>query len=137
MKYRNAKHTENGSIDCEINHPKHGWIPFTASPDDDEKHGRDLFEVITKDGNIAEYEPPVITDEQKWQSIRQQRDQKLSDTQWIMDRHSEQVAHGIQPTLTTTQIKAFAEYRQALRDLPQSVGNPDDVVWPENPLEGK
>ena len=27
----------------EINHPVHGWIPFTASPDDPEEHGRLLF----------------------------------------------------------------------------------------------
>ena len=134
MEYRNAQYTENGSIDCEINHPKHGWIPFTASPDDDEKHGRDLFETIKKDGNIEEYVAPVITDEQKWDEIRQQRDKKLSDTQWVMDRHSEQVAHGIKPTLTDNQIKDFADYRQALRDITE-YSTPDEVVWPDNPLE--
>ena len=27
-------------IDCEIEHPNFGWLPFTASPDDTEEHGR-------------------------------------------------------------------------------------------------
>lgn len=34
MDIRNAIHTQDGLIDCEVNHPVHGWIPFTASPDD-------------------------------------------------------------------------------------------------------
>ena len=70
----------------------------------------------------------------QWERIRSQRDQKLSDTQWIMDRHSEQVAHGIAPSLTDKQVKAFADYRQALRDITEAK-SADDVVWPENPLE--
>jgi hypothetical protein len=34
MEYRNAKRNENGSIDCEIDHPVYGWIPFTCDPAD-------------------------------------------------------------------------------------------------------
>lgn len=30
MNIRNAKYGESGSIDCEIDHPAYGWIPFTA-----------------------------------------------------------------------------------------------------------
>lgn len=33
MIVQNAKYTKHGSIDCEIDHPQHGWIPFTAAPD--------------------------------------------------------------------------------------------------------
>ena len=30
--YKNAKKiNEDGDIDCEINHPTHGWIPFTLN----------------------------------------------------------------------------------------------------------
>jgi hypothetical protein len=42
MKTRNPIHNENGTIDCEIEHPKYGWIPFTASVDDPEQHGKDI-----------------------------------------------------------------------------------------------
>lgn len=42
MNYRNSM-WNNGVIDCELLHPISGWIPFTASPYDVEKYGRDLF----------------------------------------------------------------------------------------------
>lgn len=42
MDYRNSK-WNNGVIDCEVLHPIAGWVPFTASPHDVEKYGRDLF----------------------------------------------------------------------------------------------
>ena len=34
MEYRNPKYNSNGTIDCEINHPEYGWIPFTAHLED-------------------------------------------------------------------------------------------------------
>jgi hypothetical protein len=34
MNYRNAQRLANGWIDCEIEHPSHGWIPFTCDPSD-------------------------------------------------------------------------------------------------------
>ena len=34
MNYRNAKHIANGLIDCEIEHPVYGWIPFTCDRND-------------------------------------------------------------------------------------------------------
>ena len=43
MYFRNAVFTADGSIDCEIEHPAFGWLPFTASENDSESHGRDIF----------------------------------------------------------------------------------------------
>lgn len=40
IEVRNAVYLEDGKIDCELNHPKYGWIPFTASPDDSQEIGR-------------------------------------------------------------------------------------------------
>lgn len=40
MEWRNARYNQHGTIDVEILLPEHGWIPFTASPDDPEEHGR-------------------------------------------------------------------------------------------------
>ncbi|MCD9550856.1 hypothetical protein GLP21_19775, partial [Photobacterium carnosum] len=28
----------------------------------------------------------------------------------------------------------FTAYRQALRDIPQTYDNPDDIVWPTKPI---
>ncbi len=43
MEFRNPAHNANGGIDCEINHPSFGWIPFTASPDDPSEAGREIY----------------------------------------------------------------------------------------------
>lgn len=42
MEIRNPTFTAEGLIDCEIEHPAFGWIPFTANPDDPELHGREI-----------------------------------------------------------------------------------------------
>jgi hypothetical protein len=34
MNYRNPVFTANNAIDCEIDHPTYGWIPFTCDPND-------------------------------------------------------------------------------------------------------
>ena len=35
MQIRNPIYTSFGCIDCEINHPVYGWIPYTAEIDGD------------------------------------------------------------------------------------------------------
>lgn len=59
MKIRNPKYTATGRIDCEINHPEFGWLPFTASPDDPEAHGREIF-VLAEAMGPAAYDPPEL-----------------------------------------------------------------------------
>jgi hypothetical protein len=34
MQWRNPTRNADGTIDIEINHPRYGWIPFTADPAD-------------------------------------------------------------------------------------------------------
>ena len=54
--------------------------------------------------------------------IREKRDKLLHDTDWIMYTDS--------PVDSETKAK-YAEYRQALRDIPQQDGFPFNVVYPE------
>lgn len=56
MQLRNPIFTASGAIDCEINHPTYGWIPFTASLDDVEEHGRAIFAAAQP--IAAPYVPP-------------------------------------------------------------------------------
>lgn len=53
MNIRNARHAAGGMIDCEYNHPKFGWVPFTANPNDVEQLGRDLYAAAVAAGGIA------------------------------------------------------------------------------------
>jgi hypothetical protein len=57
MQIRNPVYTATGAIDCEVAHPQLGWIPFTASPQDIEAHGRDIF-AAARQMRPAEYVAP-------------------------------------------------------------------------------
>ncbi|MEZ8338781.1 tail fiber assembly protein [Vibrio cyclitrophicus] len=59
-----------------------------------------------------------------WEQIRAERHSKLTETDFT------QVGDA---PITEEKKLAFAEYRQALRDLPQNFPDPNDVVWPEKP----
>ena len=54
MNIRRQTHAPAGRIDVEYEHPKFGWIPFTASPDDVEPLGRQLYAAAVAAGGIAE-----------------------------------------------------------------------------------
>jgi hypothetical protein len=43
MDIRNPVFTADNRIDCEIEHPHFGWIPFTADPNDVEAHGQKIY----------------------------------------------------------------------------------------------
>lgn len=64
MEYRNPVFTAWGTIECEVNHPRYGWTPFHATPDDGEEHGREIFKRVMAAGKIAPYvAPPPIESE--------------------------------------------------------------------------
>ena len=67
---------------------------------------------------------PSVRDDLAWKQVRAERDRRLSACDWT------QVADA---PLTATEKTAWADYRQALRDVPQTFDSPDDVVWPETP----
>lgn len=54
MEWRNPRYNHVGTIDCEVNVPGLGWVPFTASPDDVEEHGRALYAEILASGQQIE-----------------------------------------------------------------------------------
>lgn len=64
---------------------------------------------------------PNATDEQKWQQIRQWRNAELLATDWTQ----------LLDSIVDKEI--WAEYRQALRDLPAQGGKADDAVLPKKP----
>ena len=68
MQARNPTQTAGTAIDLEIEHPVYGWIPFTASPDDVEQLGRDLYQQAASGayGPIAPYvAPPILSPTQE------------------------------------------------------------------------
>lgn len=63
MKIRNSVYNTNGRIDCEIEHPALGWIPFTAAADDPDPQGLAIYEQVIAEGDISSAAPETITNE--------------------------------------------------------------------------
>lgn len=63
-------------------------------------------------------EPP------KEEAIRTQRDEFLKSTDWIVIKHVD---------IGKPVPQEWSEYRQALRDITEQVGFPDNVDWPTEP----
>jgi hypothetical protein len=133
MNYRNAKYiNEVGWIDCEIEHPDYGWIPYTLDPDDADMtiNNDELLMHMSANGDVASFVPPTQEelDAETAAAIRQERDMKLiAEVDPIAGNALRWAA------LTVEQQQAWADYRQALLDIPQQSGFPRDVVWPTKP----
>lgn len=73
---------------------------------------------------------PIIT-------IEMTRAEKLAETDWLVQRHQEQLLQSISTTLTSTQFTDLLNYKQQLRDLTNTYSKTtptDQVIWPTNPL---
>lgn len=133
MNYRNAKYVnDRGWIDCEIEHPKYGWIPYTLNPDDTDMtiNNNELLAAILEAGDAESYvAPPQIDDQIKQGAIiRAQRDRLLRE-------HVDPLAGNALrwAALDVDTQLSWASYRQALLDVPQQSGFPYKVIWPTKP----
>lgn len=65
----------------------------------------------------------VYSAEKHWSNIRSDRDFFLAETD-ILAAATDHPQHN-----------EILAYRQALRDIPETYATPQEVVWPQNPLE--
>jgi len=119
METRNPTYNHVGTIDCEINHPVYGWLPFTATPDDVEPLGREIFAATR--ASAGKYVAPPVNLDRLAASLRDERTALLSDSDWTQ-----------MPDAPVDQA-AWATYRQALRDVPQQAGFPKNILRPTAP----
>ena len=132
MKYRDAKMLENGWIDCEIEHPTHGWIPFTCAFSDT---GADfdvaaLHAEMLADPATAPYVPPTEAEILYEQTLeaRYYRSQLLTE---IVDPI---VTNPLRwDDLSQERKDEVSAYRRALLDITDQAGFPSNIVWPEVP----
>lgn len=132
MEYRNAKYLDGARIDCEINHPTYGWIPFTCDPTDTGAAFDvvALYDAMAADSATASYVPPTQAelDAKQAQIVRSTRDGILANE--VDPIVSNPLRWG---GMTAEQQAAWTAYRQALLDVPQQSGFPHNVVWPTKP----
>jgi len=76
---------------------------------------------VVIDEDLVESKIPELIAERQAAQARSQRDALLSQSDWtqVPDAPVDQAA--------------WAEYRQALRDLPQQAGFPTEITWPQKP----
>ena len=72
--------------------------------------------------SISEIENAIleVQIDKKWKAIREKRNQLLAEADYLA-------------LSDNTMSAEMTAYRQALRDLPASTSNPDDVVFPSKP----
>ena len=130
--YRNAKYVnDNGWIDCEIEHPDYGWIPYTLDPADTDMtiNNDDLLAAMATAGDVAAYVPPTQAelDAALSEQLRMERDGLLAELDAFVGNP---LRWG---SLSAEQKNALGVYRQDLLDVPQQDGFPNTVVWPTKP----
>ena len=69
--------------------------------------------------------PPEETFEQKLEKIYLRRRVELQDSDWTQT---------VDNPMDSTKKAQWAVYRQALRDVPQQTGFPENINWPTKPL---
>jgi hypothetical protein len=80
--------------------------------------------VKATDGSISIVADPVKVADKQWVQVRERRQQLLSACDWtqLADSH-----------LSDEKKAAWADYRQALRDIPEDFTDPTQVQWPDDP----
>lgn len=78
------------------------------------------------------------TPKEKALQIRIERDCRINETQWLIERHHDETERVMlksaeRTTLTEAQYQELLEYRQLLREVPQQATFPESVVFPEEP----
>ena len=131
MNYRNAKYIDAVRIDCEIEHPDFGWIPYTLDPADADMtiNNDELLAAMKSAGDVAAYVPPtqVELDAALAAELRLQRDGLLTDVDAIAGNALRWAE------LSADKQTAWSVYRKALLNVPQQSGFPNDVTWPTKP----
>ena len=132
MNYRNAKYIDATRINCEINHPRFGWIPYTLNPSDKDMSvdNAALLDAMSANGNVASYAAPsqAELDAMAASAVRSERNAKLISEVDPIAGNALRWAE-----LADAKKQAWADYRQALLDVPSQSGFPHEVIWPVAP----
>jgi len=121
---RNAQslNSENTRFDVEINHPQHGWLPYTLDPADTDNTIDNSALLALIGSNYAAFVEPSDAEINAALAadVRAERNAKLADSDW---RASQDV----------TMSDEWRTYRQLLRDVPAQAGFPSNITWPTEP----
>ncbi len=130
--FRNAVslQADNARMDVEINHPQHGWIPYTLDPADTDTtiNNDEVMALIGTD--FESYVAPTTAelDAITAAQVRSIRDELLISAVDSIAGNALRWAE-----LTSDKQTEWAEYRTALLGVPQQAGFPNTITWPTAP----
>ena len=129
---RNAKSLQanNAKMDVEIDHPTHGWIPYTVDPaDTDTTIDNDAVIALIGD-NFTPYVAPTQAelDAKAATNVRGQRDLLLATEVDPIVSNPLRWAD-----MTTAEQNAWTQYRTDLLNITDQAGFPHNVTWPTKP----
>ena len=116
-------------MDVEINHPQHGWIPYTLDPADTDTT-IDNDEVMALIGtDFAAYVAPTQAelDAATAAQVRADRDGRLIEVDAVAGNALRWA------DLSSDKQAEWSTYRTALLNVPQQAGFPQTVTWPTQP----
>ena len=122
--------SDNLRIDVEINHPQHGWIPYTVDPADTDTtiNNDEVMALIGTD--FAAYVAPTQAelDAATAAQVRSERDSILTT---VVDPL---VSNPLRwADLTSDKQAEWSQYRTDLLGVPQQAGFPNTITWPTQP----
>ena len=77
--------------------------------------------------------PPPLPESERLARLLEERDDYLAASDWLIVRHKDQIEQGYPASLSDDDYQAIQDWRQALRDLPETVNTPDEWEWPDKP----
>jgi len=113
--YRNDDNGNPASVQAVIDD-----VTLSVPLDPGNRHYAEIMRQVEA-GELTIEPDPGPTEEQIAAQVRGERDRLLAETDWT------QVADA------PVDAQAYADYRQALRDIPQQSGFPGDIDWPAKP----
>lgn len=132
MNYRNAQYISATVIDCEINHPNYGWIPYTLDPSDTDMtvNNKDLLSRMSENADVAAYVEPTQDElnEASAVKVRIERDLRLATQVDPIVSNPLRWAE-LAPALK----ESWVQYRDYLKAIPEQSGFPNNVTWPTAP----
>ena len=122
--------SDNLRMNVEINHPKHGWIPYTLDPADTDTTIDNDAVMALIGGDFAAYVPPTQAelDAAAAAGVRAERDNRLvAEVDPI-------VSNALRwADLTAAKQAEWTQYRTDLLNVPDQAGFPTDITWPTKP----
>jgi hypothetical protein len=120
---------DNLRMDVEINHPEHSWIPYTVDPADTDTTIDNTAVMALIGTDFTAYVAPTQEelDAELATDVRSDRNARLAEVDAIAGNALRWA------DLTSSKQAEWSTYRQALLDVPQQVGFPNNITWPTKP----